>query len=299
MRTSEKPAKPDRMEIEAAWAVVRGMLKTVGVPDAELDQMTGIISANSRRKKAGVWDKTYAERGHVWGDGPCRCATEFFKIFAEEKGLKIVEIGSGYGRTARAIAEHPANHEYIGFDTSPVGAIKAQAALSESGSKTSHIIAADLRDIPLKEQSTDVVISHRTLHLMSPKDAKETIQTAHSILNENGILCLSTRSFGDFKDEEMSWINKEKGVAEYNKRPGHIINFYDKESLYQLLEESGFVDIRITAVEEIESLDNPGNVEGKPVMTQLLMVVARKPTALELAYDQLYREDNTPQATFG
>lgn len=99
---------------------------------------------------------------------------------------RILDVGSGTGRpTARTLAA--AGHEVLGVDVSPVMVRLASARVPEASFR-----CADVREVPLEEESFDAVCVYFSLLQMSRDDQRSLVRRLTAALRPGGHLVLAT-----------------------------------------------------------------------------------------------------------
>ncbi|MGD1840766.1 MAG: arsenite methyltransferase [Thermonemataceae bacterium] len=102
----------------------------------------------------------------------------------------VLDLGAGAGNdvfVARSLVG--AGGKVIGVDMTPAMIEKANANKQKLGYENVEFILADIENLPLVENSIDVVISNCVLNLVSDKLA--TYQGIHKVLKPSGHFCIS------------------------------------------------------------------------------------------------------------
>lgn len=244
-------------------------------------------SDSAGAEQNSLWDTRYANEGFLWGERPGPAsdiligAITMLKATDAQTQLRILDFGTGYGRDA----VHFANNGFVavGIDESPVGlelAEQLRRKAQKSDDRNGYAIfqrgdIGTMKSYPTG--SFDAVFSHRTLHLLKPNTLKSFATQAARLLQPDGILCISARSFKDFNPEQMRWLpGQENKAAEYTLegRKGHIVNFFDKDRFSKLFGPH-FDILSFTEGHEMESLTNP-----RPSMLLTMLARAKANPAL-------------------
>lgn len=155
------------------------------------------------------------------------CSQKLDLLF-KDKRAKILEFGCGNGRDAEHFS---LNHEVHACDLSEVSIKELQ---KKSNTKVNYF-AADFSKIKTQEKY-DVIYSRFTLHSVDDEAELNTINAAYSILNEEGIFLIETRSNYDElcgcgeKISDYEWI--------YD---GHYRRFNVLENFILRLKSAGFI----------------------------------------------------------
>lgn len=107
-----------------------------------------------------------------------------------EEGHTVLDLGSGAGNDvfiARSITGE--SGKVIGVDMTPAMIEKANENKQKLGFNNVEFILADIENLPLKENSIDVVISNCVLNLVTDKAA--TYKGIHRVLKQNGHFSIS------------------------------------------------------------------------------------------------------------
>jgi len=245
-----------------------------------MNQIITHQTPNSHFTSSDVWTRRFANEGAIWGNEPSPPG-KFLTRKILEHSSRIVEVGAGYGRDTNWFAEN--GHSVTAIDRATTALMAAQGDLHDKindGSVT--YITADFRKASLGAKSHDVFFSHRVLHLLGNNGVVEAFgKMAANTLKPEGTLLVTARSFNDFKDSQMQWVDKQNGVATYRTdveslgdRQGQTLHFWNDRKLRALFEDN-FENIKTREDEEIESVSN-FNANGAPVMTSYISIYATK-----------------------
>ncbi|QDY75256.1 class I SAM-dependent methyltransferase [Streptomyces qinzhouensis] len=101
-------------------------------------------------------------------------------------GSRILDVGCGTGRpTASVLAD--AGHEVLGVDVSPVMVALAAERVPGAG-----FLRADIRELPLEEESFDAVCAYFSLLQMDRADQTRTLRRLTRALTPGGLLAVAT-----------------------------------------------------------------------------------------------------------
>jgi len=151
-------------------------------------------------------------------------------------GNVILDIGCGTGKDLDYLKNNYCNLLDIGLDRSD-----AMLNIYKGNS-----IKGDMRYIPLKDNSCDIVISNSSLTHLNHRDKEKVLSEVHRVLKRNGIFSMWIQNLYSFpyikyfKDFLKTSI-KNKGVEEkgyaYNGRHWY---YPSKKEMLKILEKSGF-----------------------------------------------------------
>jgi ubiquinone/menaquinone biosynthesis C-methylase UbiE len=114
---------------------------------------------------------------------------------------RVAEIGCGPGPVTRALASHPGVGAVVGVDPSPIFLAKGRELARDLPNLS--FIEGDARELPLEDDSLDVVVFHTTLcHIPGPE---VVLLEALRVLGEGGLIAVfdgdyatTTCACGDF-----------------------------------------------------------------------------------------------------
>lgn len=203
---------------EGSWVFYRRSQAGPGVKLAQL--LTGLIPAG---------DQTVArdlERLEAVRTARSERAAEFFRANAEQwsrirslhvpeakveeamlslsAGRKVesfVDLGTGTGRMLELIG--PSAQTSLGIDLSPEMLAFARATLEQSGVEHCSLRQGDLYDLPLQDESADLVTLHQVLHYLD--DPAAAVAEAARVLRPGGRLLIA-----DFAPHELDFLREEQ-----------------------------------------------------------------------------------------
>ena len=173
------------------------------------------------------------------------------------KDVKLLDIGTGSGRDIKYASN-------LGFDVIGIDNSDAFITMLEKLEQTQEIPKnsfrkADMRNLPFDNNSFDVVRQQASLvHLpMITKGytADKAIEENHRVLKENGLLYIFTK-----KGDGIQYVDTKEGLG------GRIFQFYDENTIKDLVERNGFKILEIMTERE--------NRNG--TIVDLIIVIAQK-----------------------
>jgi len=168
-----------------------------------------------------------------------------------KEGEIVLDLGSGGGIDVFLAAGKVGPHgKAIGVDMSEEMVLRARAAASEYGYENVEFRLGEIEDLPVEDNSVDIVISNCVVNL-SPDKCK-VFKEAYRVLKREGRMMISDLvTYGELPDEVkkslMAWAGCVAGALEKN--------------LYlDMISRAGFRDVKVIS----ESVCNiPGELEGK------------------------------------
>ncbi|MFE3269323.1 class I SAM-dependent methyltransferase [Streptomyces sp. NPDC059215] len=108
----------------------------------------------------------------------------------------VLDCSCGIGTQAIGLAR--AGHQVVGSDLSPVAAARAAAEAASRGSRIP-AAAADMRQLPFRETSFDVVLcaDNSLTHLLSGRDLRTALLGMRRVLRDDGLLVITVRSYNE------------------------------------------------------------------------------------------------------
>jgi SAM-dependent methyltransferase len=213
--------------------------------------------------EAVFWDTRYQREGAVWGEGPSPSAVLAAKHLAP--GARVLDVGFGYGRDLAYLSR--LGHRVHGVDLSGEGRRQAARRLEESGLPADTLLVGAFQEQALGDQTYDLVLSHRVVHLLLTRDEIACFAgRARQLLDVGGLLCVGARNPDDLDPDSM--IPVRDGVYEYRDRPGHRIRYWGDDTFREAF--GGAFDI--LALERATEEES----RSRPLPCHLTVLLARK-----------------------
>lgn len=163
----------------------------------------------------------------------CGLPTQYAGI---NEGDIVVDLGSGAGNDcfiARAeVGEHG---KVIGIDFSPQMIAKARKNALKRGYTNVDFLEGDIEDMPLQDNTADVVVSNCVLNLLPQKDI--IFKEIHRVLKPGGHFCIS--------DVVLNGVFPKEFTDNAAMYAGCIASAIQKEDYLSEIEKADFADIRI------------------------------------------------------
>jgi tellurite methyltransferase len=143
------------------------------------------------------WDGYYQQHGQDKGISKCSSFAKFcLDSFFTERGLNIVELGSGNGRDAVYFAHHKLNT--IAIDQSIVAINIEKESLRDEVAQYLQPKSLDfINEDYSKYKSIDIFYSRFTIHAITKSDEEKLMPNIYSALNANGLFCIEVRTTKD------------------------------------------------------------------------------------------------------
>jgi arsenite methyltransferase len=163
----------------------------------------------------------------------CGIPTQFAKI---QKGQTVVDLGSGAGNdvfVARAFVGETG--KVIGVDFTEVMIEKARDNADKLGFQNVEFRQGDIEKIPIGPSRVDVVLSNCVLNLVP--DKRKAFSEIYRILKDGAHFCISDVVLDGNLPEGI-----QKAAEMY---AGCVAGALQKEEYLRIIEESGFVNIKV------------------------------------------------------
>lgn len=156
------------------------------------------------------FNRKYVEDKYVWGEEPSEIAKIAAKNLKGTEGLKLLDVGCGYGRDALDLSQ-TLDCEVTGVDTSKTGITLGREFLEDCSSV--ELLEQDFLQIT---ETYDAVIVSHVYHLLHPQQRKPFVSQIGKVLRPGGRFFLSAHSINDqaeygkgkrVKDEVNSFVN--------------------------------------------------------------------------------------------
>lgn len=163
----------------------------------------------------------------------CGLPTEFARI---SKGDHVLDLGSGAGNdcfVARAITGETG--KVTGLDFTDAMLEKARKNLEKTGFTNVEFVKGDIEEMPLPENTFDVVISNCVLNLVPDKE--KAFSGIFRVLKPGGHFCIS--------DVVLDGDLPEGLIKEAELYAGCVSGAIQRQQYLSIIEEKGFSDIKV------------------------------------------------------
>lgn len=155
-----------------------------------------------------------------------------------KEGETVLDLGAGAGLDAFLAAEKVGRTgRVIGLDMTPEMIQKAKKNAEKLGVKNVEFRAGDIEDMPIEDESVDVIISNCVINLAPDKD--KVFREAYRVLKPEGRMLLSDIvSEGELprevRDDAEAWA-------------GCIAGALPEKKYLQSIEQAGFVNVKVVS----------------------------------------------------
>lgn len=170
----------------------------------------------------------------------CGIPTEFAHL---KLGDSVLDLGSGAGNdcfVARAIVGE--SGKVTGLDFTKAMIEKARNNNKQLGYKNIEFVQGDIEDMPLPDNSFDVVISNCVLNLVPDKE--KAFKEIYRVLKPGGHFCVS--------DVVIAGNLPDKIKEDAEMYAGCVSGAIQKDDYVQLIKENNFKEIELKKEKEIE-----------------------------------------------
>lgn len=163
----------------------------------------------------------------------CGLPTQYAGI---KEGDIVLDLGSGAGNDCFiARAETGESGKVIGIDFSPQMIEKARKNAVKRGYTNVEFIEGDIEDIPLADNSIDVVVSNCVLNLLPEKN--KIFKEIHRVLKHGGHFCVS--------DVVLNGIFPKEFTDNASMYAGCIASAIQREDYLAEIEKAAFANIEV------------------------------------------------------
>jgi len=176
-----------------------------------------------------------------------------------KKGEVVLDLGSGGGLDAFLAAKKVGIHgKVIGVDMTEAMIKKATSTSVQHGYKNVEFRLGEIEDLPVDDNSVDVIISNCVINLAPDKE--KVFQEAYRVLRTGGRLCVS-----DLVTEGALPDNIRKSIDAW---ASCIAGALDKTQYLTTISAAGFKNVKIIS-ESIYDLDALQGLTGKITSVQV------------------------------
>ncbi len=169
----------------------------------------------------------------------CGLPTQFAKI---KKGDTVVDLGSGAGNDCFiALSETGETGQVIGVDMTEDMIEKAKANAKKLGVDNVKFVLGDIENIPLPDNTADVVVSNCVFNLVPDKET--AFQETYRILKKGGHFSIS--------DIVLRGVLPEGLKNDAEMYAGCVAGAVQQEEYLSFIKNAGFKDIEIQKEKEI------------------------------------------------
>ena len=217
-----------------------------------------------------------------------RCK-EIISRYLRFPNMEIADIGGATGAFSYWLARM--NHAVHLLDLTPSHIERAKQNGKEIGTVLASYVCADARRLPYPDERFDLVLEMGPLyHLQARRDRMSCLSEALRVLKHDGVMICEVISrhvnlFEGFQDsliDDARFVDLlDENLRSGNHSPGDTpyfttAFFHTHEEIYRELEQAGFADISIIAVEGFANVLNAGELLRDGRRRELLMQYIRR-----------------------
>ncbi len=174
----------------------------------------------------------------------CGLPTEYAGI---KEGDTVIDLGSGAGNDCFiARAEVGESGKVIGIDFSPQMIEKARKNATKRGYTNVEFIEGDIEEMPIPDNTADVVVSNCVLNLLPEKD--RIFKEIYRVLKQGGHFCIS--------DVVLNGVFPKEFTDNASMYAGCIASAIQKEDYLLEIEKANFKDIKVERTKTVLILDD-------------------------------------------
>ncbi|TXR54092.1 class I SAM-dependent methyltransferase [Reinekea thalattae] len=132
------------------------------------------------------WEQHFQEKQMMWGSEASQSVKPALRLFQERQLQTLLIPGFGYGRNAKAFADHGFDITGIEISRTAIDIAKKQWA----NAITVH--QGDVSDMPFDANQYDGIFCYALLHLLTKAARKKFIDDCYQQLNNNGYMVFVT-----------------------------------------------------------------------------------------------------------
>jgi SAM-dependent methyltransferase len=177
-----------------------------------------------------AWEEDYTRRGMLWGGGTHDLPDLPLRS-------RVLELGCGNGKTLFAMIQR-------GWDVTAIDFASEAVTLSRGvvgGASRGHVLVADARFLPVKNNSFDAVFALHVIGHMHEADRGRIISTLPHILRPGGILFFSDFSINDFRFGK----GNETEPATFRRGFGVITHYFTQEEVIDIFSKLTMISINV------------------------------------------------------
>lgn len=174
----------------------------------------------------------------------CGLPTQYAGI---KKGDTVIDLGSGAGNDCFIAREEVgAEGKVIGIDFAPQMVARARANVAKRGYDNIEFIEGDIENMPLADNTADVVVSNCVLNLLPQKD--KIFKEIFRVLKPGGHFCVS--------DVVLNGIFPKEFTDNAAMYAGCIASAIQREDYLAEITKANFSDIKVERTKTVEIPDD-------------------------------------------
>jgi small redox-active disulfide protein 2 len=169
----------------------------------------------------------------------CGLPTQYARI---QKGDVVVDLGSGAGNDCFIAREETGETgKIIGIEFAPQMLVKARNNVTKRGFTNIEFLEGDIENMPLPDQTADVVVSNCVLNLLPKKD--KIFKEVYRVLKIGGHFCIS--------DVVLNGYFPKKFTDNASMYAGCIASAIQRDEYLGEIEKAGFAEIKVEKTKTI------------------------------------------------
>lgn len=203
----------------------------------------GTKPAQPSKKVYTIMSEDYSKKKGYEADADlgvgCGLPTEYAGI---KKGNTVLDLGSGAGNDCFIAREEVGDTgRVIGIDFSPQMIERARKNVIKRGYTNIEFIEGDIEDMPLSDNSIDVVVSNCVLNLLPEKN--KIFKEIFRVLKKGGHFCIS--------DVVLEGVFPKEFTDNASMYAGCIASAIQKKDYLGEIEKANFTDIKIERIKTV------------------------------------------------
>ena len=169
----------------------------------------------------------------------CGLPTKYARI---KKGDTVVDLGSGAGNDCFIAREEAGETgRIIGIDFAPNMIERARNNAAKRGFANMEFLEGDIENMPLPDETADVVVSNCVLNLLPRKD--RIFKEIYRVLKRGGHFCVSDVVLNGYFSKEFT-----QNAAMY---AGCIASAIQRDEYLSEIEKANFADIKVESTKSV------------------------------------------------
>jgi len=207
------------------------------------------------KDQRSFWNDLYAKNGKMYGNYPSQLAYDVMRfVFSRNRNftkqdlckIKALEVGGGYGRNARYIAEWGVNTTLLDISSQSL-----QIAREEGLERKLKLVEGDIISQKF-DQEFDLVYANFVFHIMNQEVRNSALLGSYKATKKGGYFL---SSFLSINDKDFDSLTKEEEIETntflLREKPQH---FFTSEEVNHLLTSTGFTVIILEQREDPEAI---------------------------------------------
>jgi len=196
---------------------------------------------NSKIEQREIWNALYRKGGKIYGDYPSQLAYDVMRFVFSMNGdfsrddlrkLRVLEIGGGYGRNSRYIADWGINATLLDISIESL-----QIARNDGLEGKIRLVEGDIVSQEFDDEF-DIAYANFVFHVMKQDEREAAVTNSYKAIKKGGYLI---GSFLSINDRNFNYFGRgdeiEQNTFFVREKPQH---FFTREEVNRLLTSAGF-----------------------------------------------------------